>query len=290
MNQSSGNIFNLLQKYGLTSQNSREVISKKTRDNDNLKVFRDRMSGVIYIDNFFIGNQVYESGKYRERKGDPSYERNIDCERRTKYFKQFYIGKKICDFGCGDGSFLKKVKNLTSYSCGVEIQEDYVNGLKNDIDIFKNLSEFNDKFDCFFLFHSFEHLIDPESILIQIKKKLSNDGKIIIEVPHANDILISTYKSKEFLNFTLWSQHLILHTRESLRKILEGVGFYNVMIKGIQRYRFSNHVHWLIKKEAGGHKNSLSIIDDSNLNKSYENMLNKIDKTDTLIAIADITK
>lgn len=290
MRKPNGKIFNLLKKYGLTSDRSQQILSKKTRDNDNLKVFRDKLSGVIYIDNFFVGNEVYKSGDYRKNKLDPSFERLSDYERRANDFKKFYVGKKICDFGCGDGQFLKKTQKLTRYSCGIEIQDDYVSELKKEVDIYKDLSEIKKKIDCFFLFHSFEHLIDPENVLEQIKKKISNDGKIIIEVPHANDVLITLYKSIEFLNFTLWSQHLILHTRESLRKILEGTGFKNVIIKGVQRYNFSNHVYWLTKKKPGGHKSSFSLIDDVDHNKSYENMLNKIDKTDTLVAIADVNK
>ena len=290
MNQANESIFNLLERYGLASKKSQEIFSKKTRDNDNLKVYRDKESGVIYIDNFFVGNRVYEKGEYRKKKGDPSYERKIDCDRRFENFKQFFVGKKICDFGCGDGEFLKKTKNYASFSCGVEIQDNYVNELKNDFEIYNNLSDLNKKMDCFFLFHSFEHLIDPELVLKKIKTKLNDNGKIIIEVPHANDILITLYQSQEFIRFTLWSQHLILHTRESLKRILEGVGFKNIIIKGVQRYNFSNHIHWLTKKQAGGHKNAFSFINDFDFNKSYENMLNKIDKTDTLVAIADVFK
>ena len=179
---------------------------------------------MIYIDNFFVGNEVYKSGDYRKNKLDPLLKDFRIMKEEQMILKNFMLEKKICDFGCGDGQFLKKTQKLTRYSCGIEIQDDYVSELKKEVDIYKDLSEIKKKIDCFFLFHSFEHLIDPENVLEQIKK-ISNDGKIIIEVPHANDVLITLYKSIEFLNFTLWSQHLILHTRESLRKILEGTGF-----------------------------------------------------------------
>ena len=69
MNQANESIFNLLERYGLASKKSQEIFSKKTRDNDNLKVYRDKESGVIYIDNFFVGNRVYEKGEYRKKKG-----------------------------------------------------------------------------------------------------------------------------------------------------------------------------------------------------------------------------
>ena len=94
MRKPNGKIFNLLKKYGLTSDRSQQILSKKTRDNDNLKVFRDKLSGVIYIDNFFVGNEVYKSGDYRKNKLDPSFERLSDYERRANDFKKILCWKK----------------------------------------------------------------------------------------------------------------------------------------------------------------------------------------------------
>ena len=47
-------------------------------------------------------------------------------------------------------NFLKKTKNLTRYSCGIEIQDDYVSELKKDIEIYKDLSEIKKKNRLFF--------------------------------------------------------------------------------------------------------------------------------------------
>ena len=117
-----------------------------------------------------------------------------------------------------------------------------------------------------------------------MKKK----SKLIFEVPHANDFLLSTLESEPFKEFTLLSQHLILHTRDLLTKLFEYVGFKNVKIKGYQRYPLSNHLNWLIKKKAGGHKQSLSLIDLPDLEKAYQASLANINATDTLVAVAEI--
>ena len=77
---------------------------------------------------------------------------------------------------------------------------------------------------------------DTEYTTQPISIKFNN---IVTELPQGKFFIeyqIQSIEDKvaiEFLNFTLWSQHLILHTRESLRKILEGTGFKNVIIKGI---------------------------------------------------------
>jgi len=123
-------------------------------------------------------------------------------------------------------------------------------------------------------------------MLKSIKNQLKENGRIVIEVPHANDFLISTVNCKPFIDFTLWSQHLILHTRESLQKFLLEADFSDILIEGVQRYPLSNHLTWLSDAIPGGHQSNLSLIDSHDLHVSYENSLRKIDATDTLVAIA----
>ena len=113
-------------------------------------------------------------------------------------------------------------------------------------------------------------------------------GQILIEVPHANDFLLSAVNCEVFKQFTLWSQHLVLHTRESLLKTLKFVGLEEIQIEGIQRYPISNHLNWLANGKAGGHKSPLSSLDSDALFDAYQNSLARIDATDTLVAIAKV--
>ena len=113
-------------------------------------------------------------------------------------------------------------------------------------------------------------------------------GRILIEVPHANDFLLSTVNCEDFKQFTVWSQHLVLHTRESLRKTLEFVRLEEIQIEGVQRYPLSNHINWLANGKAGGHKSPLSSLDSDALLDAYQNSLARIDATDTLVAIAKV--
>ena len=117
---------------------------------------------------------------------------------------------------------------------------------------------------------------------------LKPGGRLLLEVPHARDFLLINLNSEKFKKHTLWSQHLILHTRLSLTSMLATAGFNDIMIKGIQRFPLSNHLNWLIAAAPGGHVGSLSFLSDSDLNCEYEKVLNQIDATDTLIASAVI--
>lgn len=136
------------------------------------------------------------------------------------------------------------------------------------------------------MFHVLEHLPYQVKTLKSLKSRLNRKGKIIIEVPHAEDFLILQKELKEFKDFTFWSEHLILHTYKSLKTVLLKSGFKKINIKYYQRYNFSNHLGWFLKKKPGGHEFYKKII-SKELNLSYCENLKNLGQTDTLIAIAE---
>ena len=284
-------ILDTLKSLKLVSEDTIEIFSNSTRDVEGLKVYKDNKSGVIFIDDFFVGNDQYAKGNYRKKAmvSDPSNQDIIDNKRRAEFFISLYEGQTICDFGCGEGSFLKNTKDLVKKSYGVELQKNYLEDLNNkdDIDCYDSIKKIPQKTDAVFMFHVLEHLEDPISNLLSIHENLENGGKLIVEVPHANDFLIKNMNLQKFIDFTLWSQHLILHTQDSLYKFLKKAQFKNITTFGVQRYSLSNHLYWLSKGLPGGHQTELNLLDTEELNKSYENSLKKIDATDTLIAIAE---
>ena len=289
-------IFQTLEKLGLTSKQSRVQFNDRTRDVENLRVWKDPSSGVIYIDDFYTGDETYIEGSYRKDKageletGKPDFERSTDAQRRLKSNLNLVAGKKVADFGCGSGDFLKLVQPYCNEVIGIELQQNCIDELNvigvpctNNPDTIKD-----DSLDIIVSFHVIEHLPNPLETLAKLKRKVMSGGRILIEVPHANDFLLSGVACNEFKQFTLWSQHLVLHTRESLRKTLEYVGLEEIQIEGVQRYPLSNHLNWLANGKAGGHKSSLSTLDSDALFDAYKNSLARIDATDTLVAIAKV--
>lgn len=269
------------------------LFSRDTRDKKNLSVWKDKNTNVIFINNFYVGKQEYVDGNYKYLKqkitGKPNFERDMDLNRRTKMFSSLALNKSIVDVGCGNGDFLLKTKNIAKKRYAVDIDQYGFSDLKKDgINCSTNLNALpENSIDIAFFFHSFEHFDNPLEMLKDVSRILKPKGKIIIEVPHAKDILLNQLCSEEFKNFTLWSQHLILHTRVSLEKLITYAGFQDVKVEGVQRYPLSNHLHWLHSKKPGGHKSQLEILDNSDLKIQYEKTLQKIDATDTLIACAE---
>lgn len=289
-------IFQTLEQLGLTSKQSRVLYNDRTRDVENLKVWKDSISGVIFIDDFYTGDETYVDGGYRDDKavelktGKPDFEFTNDAQRRFKSNLKFVAGKKIADFGCGSGDFLKLVNPFCESVIGIELQQNYVDDLNAvGISCTNNLESIEDgSLDVIVSFHVIEHLPNPLDTLALLKRKVVSGGIVLIEVPHANDFLLNAVACEEFKQFTLWSQHLVLHTRESLRKMLEFVGLKEIQIEGVQRYPLSNHLHWLAEGKAGGHKSPLSSLDTDILFDAYQNSLARIDATDTLVAIAKV--
>ena len=283
-------VFETLKMLGLSSEATREVYSENVRDVSPLTVYRDSRSGVIFIDDFYVGDDTYSGGSYRPEKYADSFEAKLDCQRRSDTYRKLYSGYEILDFGCGAGDFLRAVKEDCSSVTGLELQESFIKKLTADgIPCYAGLNSIEEKsFDAIFLFHVLEHLPDPIASLLQIKSKIRSGGKIVIEVPHANDFLLNVAENTAFKEFTLWSQHLILNTRGSLKVFLEYCGFKDVVIEGVQRYPLSNHLQWLSKGVAGGHRSKLSMLDSDELHSAYTAALERIDCTDTLVAVAYI--
>ena len=67
-------IFETLKHLQLTSEKTKELFSSSTRDVEELNVFRDKKSGIIYIDNFYVGDSVYVGGKYRSNSSKKNFD------------------------------------------------------------------------------------------------------------------------------------------------------------------------------------------------------------------------
>ena len=298
-------IYDELIKLKLIKKLNLITLSNKTRDKK-IKVIKDLKTKIIFLEKYITTNDYYSSLKYKDddKKVSDKSKRKIanvktfsgniktpiieDDYRRVNQFSKKLKNKDILDFGCGWGGFLRNIKNYKSLS-GVELRKECINFIKNNIkkiDISDNINSFDKKFDIITMFHVLEHIPYQTETLKVLKSKLKNKGKIIIEVPHAEDFLILQEELKEFKNFTFWSEHLILHTYKSLKSILLKSGFKNIKIHYYQRYNFSNHLGWFLKRKPGGHNFYKEIVSDK-LNLSYCENLKKLGQTDTLIAIAE---
>ena len=209
-----------------------------------------------------------------------------DDQRRFTQFTSLIGGKKILDFGCGNGGFLLRAETHAAQVTGVEPENRITRHFEKSLDVVPCLEVLHtraEKFDVITAFHVMEHLSDPISVLSDLKKLLAPGGCIVIEVPNAEDALLTLYESADFQKYTYWSQHLFLFNAHTLALVAARSGLTITAIEHHQRYPLSNHLHWLSKGKGGGHQ-KWSFLDSTELHEAYAHALAKIGKTDTIIA------
>ena len=295
-NLKKNNIYKLLLEYKLIKNKNLSVFSHQTRDDKNLKSFIDETTNIIFLEktkmeNFYKNKNTNKKDEKTIKTRDGKLKVHLlkDSLRIIKQFKKNIKNKIILDFGCGTGEFLYNSQKIFKKGFGIEPDKSRIQYSENNkIKFFKNIKEIeklNLKFDSIFLFHVFEHLINPIDILIQLKSKLKKNGILIIEVPHANDLLLSKLRLKSFVNFTLWSEHLILHTKRSLKCFLEKAGFKKNKIFFYQRYNLNNHMGWLLYNKPGGHIFFKKKFNRKEIDQ-YNNFLIKNEDTDSIYSIS----
>jgi 2-polyprenyl-3-methyl-5-hydroxy-6-metoxy-1,4-benzoquinol methylase len=261
----------------------------KVRDNPSLEILECTACGLVFLSCFdHITDSFYEDSKMHSASASIDIDTwskttVFDDECRFKMYSEMIANKDILDFGCGTGGFLKFAKNIAKNVYGIEPERRLRTHFeKNNIKTYIDMNDFNETVDYIFMFHVLEHIKDPIAILNILKSKLKPGGKIIVEVPNADDALLTLYKSKAFSCFTYWSPHLYLYNSATLSMLAKKAGFSISCIKQRQRYPLSNHLYWLAKEKPGGHI-EWNFLNNQDLAKSYENALASIGKCDTIV-------
>ena len=264
------------------------------RDNPGLEVFKCVSCGLVFLSSSdHIREGFYESSEmHGEEMPDVQvWLRNTECddERRLQYLKSMLPNRSLLDFGCGAGGFLLKAREFTATAHGVEPEARLGNHYQSSgLTIFQNLSDIpNDirrvGYEIITMFHVLEHIPDPKSILGELSEMLASDGQIVVEVPNADDALLTLYNNSPFSHFTYWSCHLFLFTAKTLEMLFTQIDLKINYIKQIQRYPLSNHLYWLSNGKPGGHQ-KWHFLNSPDMHAAYEKQLAAISKCDTIVA------
>lgn len=281
----------MIKKCYICGKNELKERDGKVRDSENLKVLQCSFCETITLSDFsHIKDDCYENEKMYERDDIKDIEglleqAKLDDDRRYDFFKDVLKGKDVLDFGSGAGGFLFRNKKNCKSLYGIELERrmrDY--SLSNGIKCFRDLEELvkkNIKVDYITLFHTLEHIKQPIELLDSFKGVLRENGKIIIEVPNANDALLSIYKNKAFADFTFWSYHLYTFSSTSFKIMAKKLNYKITNIEYVQRYSLANHLYWLSNGKPSG-QIFYRELDNKNLNEEYKKVLTKSESCDTL--------
>jgi 2-polyprenyl-3-methyl-5-hydroxy-6-metoxy-1,4-benzoquinol methylase len=270
-----------------------ELYSRSTRDDPKQTVWRCKKSGVIFLEPPGNHEKSEESDDLSywgvEQRASFLVNSEDDDDRRFELIRASIENARYLDIGTGLGGILDKVSGIVEKVVAVEPQKAARQTLCNlNYAVFEDIAHIEDsKFDLITLFHVFEHLHNPLEMLRQIRSKMTAEGKLVIEVPHAEDALLSFYNCDEFKQFTLWSDHLVLHSKQSIQTMLVSAGFVVDSLEGHQRYDLANHQYWLSHGKPGGHNIWRSVFSQEAC-LEYAKSLESKGMSDTLIVVASL--
>jgi 2-polyprenyl-3-methyl-5-hydroxy-6-metoxy-1,4-benzoquinol methylase len=154
--------------------------------------------------------------------------------------------KRVLDVGCGFGLFGKSIKERTGAEVwGIELDEESAKIAETNIDkvfigdvnsIINTLPE--QYFDCILFNDVLEHLADPYTVLLNIKKILSANAVVVSSIPNVRYIgnlkrlLVDKqwrYEDAGILDKT----HLRFFTKKSMTDMFESLGYDVLQIEGI---------------------------------------------------------
>lgn len=269
-----------------------ELVSGCVRDRPEIPILRCASCGLVFLgssahihENFYAEDYTDENHAEHNWR-DFLNECRRDDERRFGQLYPTIINRKFLDAGCGAGGVLLMAREHCK-AMGVEPQLRWRELLaETGIETAASVGDVADgSQDVISLFHVLEHIPDPLPFLRELLKKPTSGGRILIEVPNADDALLTLYQSKAFSEFTYWSPHIFLYNAATLSRLLEKAGVKRncFTISQFQRYPLSNHMMWLAKDRPGGHV-EWSFLDSPALNEAYAARLAAQGRCDTLIA------
>ncbi len=284
-----------MKKCMLCNSEEYRIIHHGVRENPDVDVLKCECCGLVRLSKSIddIDEYYNQSGMHKEAQQELSshYSRSAgydDDNRRFEYIKNAIENKRYLDFGCGFFGCADKARFKAESIYAVEPDRQVRSFLQNDgITCFSSIdeleTELTKKIDVITMFHVLEHLENPVDVLKRLGNLLTDDGRIIIEVPNADDALLSLYESDAFADFTYWICHLYLFDNNTLKQTIKKAGLKVNFIHQIQRYPLSNHLHWLSKGGPGGHV-KWSAMNDALLDKLYGEKLASMGIADTIIA------
>jgi len=259
------------------------------RDAANLRILECCNCGLVFLESFDHITHGYYAENPIVGPEVPSVDYWLklaerDDQRRYKMLHSAICNKSLMDFGCGAGGFLRNCKGIARSVIGIEAEKKVNKYWGSDICIYPDLEAVEgERFDIITAFHVVEHLHDPKALIMELLARLDENGRLVIEVPSASDVLLTLYDVKAFQEFSYWSQHLFLFNANSLQFLARQSGARILAIKQCQRYPLSNHLYWLSQGRPGGHQ-QWTFLDSPELDLAYENSLAKLSVYDSLVA------
>ncbi len=243
------------------------------------------LSSFSHIDDAYFDRGVFLLDKpFIDDVGDRQRHYAHETDERAERIGSLVVNKRVLDFGCGTGALMERLAPLTRSIEGVERTAHFKTWLRQrDFTVHDTIAEVEGEYDVILMFHVLEHLPDPVASLREVGDKLAKGGILYLEVPNANDALMTLYDVAEARDFLFFTDHLQYFTRQSLALTIKSAGLASDGIWGHNRFGLANHLFWLSKGKPGGHV-AWSFLETPSLAREYGRALAAADISDSLTA------
>lgn len=194
--------------------------------------------------------------------------------RRAGFVSATCSSGTILDVGSGLSGFVGLLPN----AIGIDVSESRVaaaqaRGLPVEL---CDINDWSKTMDTITMFHVLEHMINPLEALSKTRSLLAQGGRLVIEVPNLNDILV---RLPAYRKFYYQNAHCTYFTPQTLSEMLNRAGLMVEEFVKIQRYSFDNHLHWLLKSAPG------KIDSVRCFNPLYSWVLKALEAYDTILVV-----
>ncbi len=187
--------------------------------------------------------------------------RHYSVKGKFRTIRNYAIGKRLLDIGCGTGELLDYCQRMGFETRGVEPGEKARHHAINMYGLqvagqLQNLIEPEGSFDVITLWHVLEHLHHLDESIGQIGRLLSPEGSLIVAVPNNQSHDAAWYK--EFWAAYDVPRHLYHFNKNTIEKLFRNHGFTirNVLPQKLDAY----YVSLLSQKYRTGTQNYFSAL------------------------------
>jgi 2-polyprenyl-3-methyl-5-hydroxy-6-metoxy-1,4-benzoquinol methylase len=181
------------------------------------------------LESYYKNSDLASGQVYRDESDKGHY--SILHAERANFLKESLSNDRqfsLIDIGCGNGGFLKAVRNEVPNSIikGLDPSKQAVENCKEiEIDVIQaginDISKMNIEVDVISLISVLEHLPDPREAIREIKKALGSTGIFYIEIPN-------TLKPEVSLTGFFGFEHIVHFTPATIYKLLKEEGFNKI--------------------------------------------------------------
>jgi len=227
----------------------------------------------------------WKSPQAHFRSYQPEGERRLPLVR--PFLKQ---ADDVLEIGSSTAYFLDDLRGYVNSVTGVEPSQAYREHANSiGIKTHNSLDELSGNlFDVIFLYYVLEHLRDPIAYMSSLSSWLKPGGRILLEVPNVDDVLLNPYNIPNFAPFYWQKAHYYNFSPRTLTDVLTRAG-YSVQMIPAQRYDLSNHMVWMMEGKPGGAGRFKDLFTPE-LEIAYAEALKSQWKCDTLFAVMEIKK